>query len=181
MADRKISALSALAITDVAGATDFLAINDVSEVDALENKRIIVNDLLHSGWQGARMSRATNLTPGAGDQVISFTSEDIDTDGLINIGSDATKIIIPAGWRAVRINGHARLTASFTPLYIQFKINGGFITGAQGGGDMGATAEALAITSHYVAVTGGDFIQLNVFTVGAKTLSNAFLGVERLA
>jgi hypothetical protein len=45
MADRKISALSTLSGATADIAADFIPINDVSEADATENKRIVLNEL----------------------------------------------------------------------------------------------------------------------------------------
>lgn len=124
-------------------------------------------------WRGCRVSRSSDITGITWPIVVSWQTENIDTDGIWSVG-DPTKLIVPAGVSKVRLTGSAafEVLSAAGSLNLSIRKNmtgtGGETVLQQGANNFrhaattGFAGDDRTVMTPVVSVVPGDFFDLRI-------------------
>ncbi|MCP4340892.1 MAG: hypothetical protein GY799_18880 [Desulfobulbaceae bacterium] len=140
-------------------------------------------------WSGAQLTRTALLTSFTTGN-ITFTVEDIDTDGgFLDVGTDGTKITIPSSMNGkyIRVSAAVRSSAAREKQAYILKNGSSLYAQCGGGGNSSAgtgtdAAEDLYFQTGILTAATGDYFQLNVTldTSGSIDYRGTYLLIEVL-
>lgn len=130
----------------------------------------------------ARIWRTAAQTIGTGaNTAVQFQNVLFDTDSMADLGTDNTRLTVPAGASKVRVSGHVAFDGNATGFRrCDLGVNGTFLgDGTDHEFSPHATEKThLTVTSDIRIVTPGDYFQMNVYQDSGGNLDlNANYGV----
>lgn len=127
-----------------------------------------------SSMYGAQATRSTNQAYAAAtDTLVQFVTEVYDDKAFINLGTNNTRITIPAGIDRIILTAELTVSNATGDKYCQIKKNGAFFVGG-GNARWNSSMDRVFVTSAVLSVVPGDYFELNLFAaVGAGNITTA--------
>jgi len=156
------------------------------------NPNITVDDKGHvtavasgSGRCGMSTRLSTQAIAASTDTRVTMTAETYDDAAFIDIAGQPTRITIPAGVTRVMLSAQILWTNTTGNKFAQIWKNGAvtFYPGQPNVGDSTLTsgADRQILNTGILAVTPGDYFELNVFTSSAQNLTSAAFSIVAFA
>ena len=178
MANRKISALTALTGASAAYTTDYIPVVDAGEADADKNKRITLSELNRGMFYGAMVRKSVDQTtanyasPGA---VLTWDTEVYDIGGWHSTSSDTGRLTVPStNIGFVQVGANVRCDLAIDEVVgILLQKNGSvvFDGAAHSIARSGNTSPCLSFNSGPITVTSTDYFDCLLFTGTDTSLS----------
>jgi hypothetical protein len=150
-------------------------------VDAKGHVTAAANGTAGSAAMGARATRTTTQSiPTTTDTLVDFTTEVFDTSGFINLGTNDSRITIPAGVTHVVVFASVEWSSVVNDKFLQIKYNGNFLANAEanmGVENNNAGADRMNVTTGFMEVNENDYFEVNVFTAAILNINGCTFSI----
>lgn len=156
-----------------------------AQVDALLDI-VAANGTVAKDFIGALISitGGAQAVSAATSTDIDFDTEDFDTDAFVDLGTNAERITIPAGVTKVQVfavvgpGSDLASAQDFTTTIQHYNSSNTLLESYSAGAESGPSDAAPQANTPVIAVSSGDYFQLNVTSEDAFTVDKAYMSLE---